>query len=94
MRKATPDDNLLPVGARQPYWRAYAGLDQPNTIRVFPPGMKKNWAGIRGENPGLGGVFLPQGTSSEHLPPSGPADFSAQSKRYAVYNVKTQGKAA
>jgi hypothetical protein len=41
--------------------------------------MEKNWTGIRGENTGLGGVFLPQGTFSEHLAPFGPADFSAQS---------------
>jgi hypothetical protein len=72
MRKVTPEDNLLPVRARQLYRRAYAGLERFNIVRVFPPGMEENWAGNREENPGLGGVFLPQGTFSDRPLPLSP----------------------
>ena len=82
------------VGVRTLLVRARAGLDQFNIVRVFPPGVDENSAGASEENPGLGGVFLPQGTFSDGPHPFGPDAFSAQSKRYAVYNVKTQGKAA
>jgi hypothetical protein len=74
--------------------RTRAGLCELVTIWVIPPGVDENSAGASEENPGLGGVFLPQGTFSDGPHPLSPADFSAQSKRYAVYNAKTQGKAA
>jgi hypothetical protein len=59
--------------------RTRAGLCELVTIWVIPPGVDENSAGASEENPGLGGVFLPQGTFSEHMAPFGPADFSAQS---------------